>query len=57
MEKRETCRFCGDPIDVGQAWMRADLEGAEVRAHSACLYREERDPISAGWEPQDSSAE
>lgn len=35
------CAFCGQPIDVGQAWMRADEEGAELRAHAECLYREE----------------
>jgi hypothetical protein len=46
------CEFCGKPIDVGQAWMRADEEGAELRAHAECLYRQE--PKAAEhreWQP------
>ena len=46
------CEFCGQPIDVGQAWMSADEQGAELRAHAECLYRQE--PTAAEhreWRP------
>jgi hypothetical protein len=56
MADRDTCDFCGDPIEPGQAWLRAEFEGDDAQAHAGCLYREERDPLAAGWEPQEASA-
>jgi hypothetical protein len=53
-----TCVLCGDEIDVGEAWMRADEDGAEIRAHTGCVYRDEPDPSrSARWEPTEGSSE
>jgi hypothetical protein len=54
MNDSTLCTLCGDEIDVGQAWMEADREGARVRAHAGCVYRDE----AAGneettWEPQE----
>jgi hypothetical protein len=55
--QQKTCELCGDPIDVGQAWMVADQEGAELRAHAGCVYGDE---AKAGehrsWEPQERAA-
>jgi hypothetical protein len=57
-ERAQTCELCGDDIDVGQAWMRADEGGAELRAHSGCVYRDETDPERAArWEPTEGSLE
>jgi hypothetical protein len=51
------CALCGDEIDVGQAWMEADREGARIRAHAGCVYRDEAaGEVSAGWEPQEGPA-
>jgi len=51
------CALCGDQIDVGQAWMEADREGARVRAHAGCVYRDEAGgDQGAGWEPQEGPA-
>lgn len=55
MQEAAGCAICGQSIDVGQAWMEADRDGARVRAHSECLYREERAGLE-GWEPQDHAA-
>jgi len=55
MDEQATCALCGTPIGAGQAWMEADSEGARVRAHAECLYREQGD-ASGGWEPQEHSA-
>jgi hypothetical protein len=55
MDERAACAICGKPIDVGQAWMEADRDGARVRAHSECLYRDEHAGIQ-GWEPQEHAA-
>jgi hypothetical protein len=57
MEEPTVCVLCGDVIDVGQAWMEADQEGARVRAHAECLYRDETDPLSEGWVPQEHAAD
>jgi hypothetical protein len=57
MDESQTCALCGDPIDVGQAWMRADAEGAELRAHSGCVYRDETEAASARWEPTEGTLE
>jgi hypothetical protein len=52
------CVLCGDEIDVGQAWMRADEDGAEIRAHSGCVYRGEIDrERAARWEPTEGTLE
>lgn len=56
MEEQQTCAICGKVIDVGQAWMEADMEGAHRYAHAECLYRDGTDPREAGWEPQERSA-
>lgn len=55
MNESTVCALCGDEIDVGQAWMEADREGARIRAHVGCVYREEANG-GAGltWEPQDT---
>ena len=54
MTESTLCALCGDEIDVGQAWMEADREGARIRAHAGCVYRDE---VAGGngltWEPQD----
>lgn len=39
-----TCELCGDRIDIGEAWMAADQEGAELRAHAGCVYGDEAKP-------------
>ena len=56
MDESNICALCGDEIDVGQAWMEADREGAHIRAHAGCVYRDE----AAGgegttWEPQEDT--
>jgi len=54
MNDSTSCALCGDEIDVGQAWMEADREGARIRAHAGCIYRDEADRgESASWEPQE----
>jgi hypothetical protein len=54
MNDSTLCALCGDEIDVGQAWMEADREGARIRAHAGCVYRDEVDSgESASWEPQE----
>lgn len=56
MSESTACALCGDEIDVGQAWMEADQEGARIRAHAGCVYREEVDGAAGlAWEPQDTS--
>jgi hypothetical protein len=45
----DTCDLCGKPIDVGEAWMEADVEGAHKVAHSGCVYSEEMDPDERAW--------
>jgi hypothetical protein len=57
MEEPTVCVLCGNVIDVGQAWMEADQEGTRVRAHAECLYRDEADPLSEGWVPQEHAAD
>lgn len=52
-----TCELCGDPIDIGEAWMAADQEGAELRAHAGCVYGDEAKPGKhPGWVPQERAA-
>lgn len=54
MNESTLCALCGDVIDVGQAWMEADREGARIRAHAGCVYRDEADGGgTATWEPQE----
>jgi len=55
MERTErTCAFCGKPIDIGEAWMRSDEEGAEGVAHSGCVYSEAMAlDDRAWWVPSD----
>lgn len=54
VEAERTCHFCGEAIDVGQAWMAADLAGGRAVAHAECVYREEpQAPEHAWWEPQE----
>ena len=56
MNDSTLCALCGDRIDVGQAWMEADREGARIRAHAGCVYRDEADGGNgATWEPQEGS--
>jgi hypothetical protein len=55
--EQKTCELCGDPIDVGQAWMLADREGAELRAHAGCVYGEEaKEGQHPDWQPQERAA-
>lgn len=59
MDERPICERCDKPIDVGEAWMEADRDGSPVRAHAACLYRDEPGAAGlapGGWEPQEQSA-
>lgn len=52
MADKETCHFCGAPIDVGEVWMEADLEGSRAVAHAECVYREEPTAEEhAAWMP------
>lgn len=55
MEEIRSCTLCGEDIDIGQAWMEADREGARVRAHSGCVYREDQSG-SGEWQPPDLEA-
>jgi len=54
MESPGGCELCGQPIDVGEAWMTADEEGARRVAHAGCVYREEPNADEhADWVPQE----
>lgn len=54
MNDSTLCALCGDEIDVGQAWMEADGEGARLHAHAGCVYRDEAGGASeTAWEPQE----
>ena len=53
MEQQGTCALCGGPIDVGEAWMEADAEGARIVAHSGCVYRDEEPDARQRWMPGD----
>jgi len=56
MDDSTACALCGDEIDVGQAWMEADRDGARIRAHAGCVYRDEADGRDgATWEPQEAT--
>jgi hypothetical protein len=58
VEASKPCVLCGGEIDVGEAWMRADEDGAELRAHSGCVYRDQTDPARAArWEPTEGVSE
>ena len=48
-ETDRPCAYCGRPIDVGEAWMRSDDEGAERVAHSGCVYAQELDSEERAW--------
>lgn len=50
-DEKLTCALCGDPIDVGDAWMEADEEGARKVAHSGCVYRDEEPDARERWSP------
>jgi hypothetical protein len=43
------CHFCSRPIDIGEAWMEADLEGAHAVAHAACVYQDETSSEPHVW--------
>jgi hypothetical protein len=54
MDDSTICALCDEEIDVGQAWMEADREGARIRAHAGCIYRDQADGSNAAtWEPQE----
>ena len=54
MNESTLCALCGEEIDVGQAWMESDREGARIRAHAGCVYRDEANGGGTGsWEPQE----
>lgn len=57
MDEGRDCAYCHLPIDVGEAWMRADREGAHIAAHAGCVYTEERrhPDETPAWEPQEGS--
>lgn len=56
MSDSTLCALCGEEIDVGQAWMEADREGARIRAHAGCVYRDEAaSDNGATWEPQEGT--
>lgn len=56
MNDSSPCALCGDDIDVGQAWMEADREGARIRAHAGCVYRDEAGgDDGTSWEPQEEA--
>ena len=58
MSESQVCALCGDEIEIGHAWMRADADGVEIRAHSGCVYRDETEPESASrWQPTEGSLE
>jgi hypothetical protein len=54
MDDSQLCALCGDEIGIGEAWMETDREGARVRAHAGCVYRDEAAGADPAWEPQDS---
>lgn len=56
MDDSHSCTLCGDEIGIGEAWMEADREGARIRAHAGCVYRDEAAGADASWEPQESPA-
>jgi hypothetical protein len=49
MDESRTCALCGGSIDVGEAWMTSDQEGANGVAHSGCVYAEKMDPDERAW--------
>jgi ribosomal protein L24E len=56
MDDSGGCAICGNPIERGQSWMEATRDGERIRAHSACLYTDERNSETA-WEPQERTAQ
>jgi hypothetical protein len=40
MDEPSVCAICGNPIEVGQAWMEADGNDGRQRAHVECVYRD-----------------
>jgi hypothetical protein len=50
-QPQPTCALCNHPIDVGEAWMEADEEGARKVAHSGCVYRDEEPDARERWSP------
>jgi hypothetical protein len=55
MDDSQLCALCGDEIGIGEAWMEADREGARVRAHAGCVYRDEAaGAADPAWEPHDN---
>ena len=56
MNDTTPCALCGDRIEIGQAWMEAESEGAQIRAHAGCVYRDEAGgDVGRAWEPQEES--
>jgi hypothetical protein len=57
MNEPATCALCNGPIDVGEAWMEADQDGARLLAHSGCVYRDEQEPAARDrWAPGEGPA-
>jgi tRNA U34 2-thiouridine synthase MnmA/TrmU len=53
-QPQQPCALCNDPIDVGEAWMVADEEGAHEVAHSGCVYRDEEPDARQRWKAPDA---
>jgi hypothetical protein len=53
-QPQQPCALCHDPIDVGEAWMVADEEGAHEVAHSGCVYRDEEPDARQRWRAADA---
>jgi len=51
----QPCALCGEPIDVGSAWMAAEEEGPGLAAHAGCVYRDEEQASSGRWAPRDEA--
>ena len=51
-EVSRTCAICNRPIEMGEAWMSSDQEGAEAVAHAGCVYAARSDAEErARWTP------
>jgi hypothetical protein len=48
-EADRTCAMCGESIDVGQAWMQSDRDGAIAIAHAGCVYADAAGPGEPAW--------
>jgi hypothetical protein len=50
-EDDRTCALCGNPIQLGEAWMVADEEDAHQVAHAGCVYRDGQPDDRERWSP------